>query len=351
MIRMLFIGLCLAASPAFGGGDLVVGNAGEVFRVGGRLHLRDLYDAPKIVFGNEIVPLIQQAFLASPLSALPLSEPERAMLLYKLTDIERMEPNLGLYLIEGSRFYEWRFVNEPLKLIDDPLVMELPPGSERLTAANRFYYTIRLQRGLWQEMNSETRVALIIHELLYSLINVQCDPETSYCAQSAVPVRELVAKAFSGSEGTVLRLTPDQRRQLNGLERIAFGWTGLARVSLQVLTIPPDDSPPQPVAGETTLLGYSAMARERVIQQTCQYVSMRSNIDVYATFPAVYVSDFRYRTSSGNQVGLCVAVRPDDRSASFRVRIKAVSVSECQAQLRDTLDAFYQGDPRACDLR
>lgn len=339
------LGLVLLALPqAWAGGDLFVGNGGEVFRQRNQIVLRDLHGLPAPVFGNEIFPVVQQGFENSPLARLPLPDRARNLLMFKLTDIERMEPNLGLFILEGSRFYTWTFVNEKLKLVSgDPVVTQLPAGTEHLTAANRLLNTIRIQRQLWYQMDDETKVGLIIHELIYSLVTVACSEPVKNCAQSPAITREIVAKAFSASHGVGYRLTPSMRLQLNGLSLVNSKWDGLARVRLQLFGIDSvQRTSASALADASTLLGYNPEAREKLIQEFCGNVINRGVALISAEAPSSYVTDYNYPAANGAyQVGLCIvpkAARPDLN----RTFIDVMSSTECMSSLRVFFDQFFE---------
>lgn len=187
----LFTLLCFSG-PSFA--SIFVGNGGEGVVLEGQVYLRDLYDNHihlDAKVGPQINQEIQKRVKKSPVLKLGVSED---LLARKLTDLNYMSPRLGLYVLAAMDVYEWVFVDHQLA----PIQGDGTPFSEieYIPLANRYLNTIRLQRQSWEKVPPVHRVALVIHEVLYSLMEPICSAD-GLCSQSAAYTRELVAWSFS----------------------------------------------------------------------------------------------------------------------------------------------------------
>lgn len=91
----------------------------------------------------------------------------------KLCDIDMVTPGFSAVLIEAARLHSWTRVTETLGLLPDdgPL---LSMDSERIQAANRTLLNIRIQDNIWRNLNSDNQVALFFHEIIFSLLKLEC---------------------------------------------------------------------------------------------------------------------------------------------------------------------------------
>jgi hypothetical protein len=76
----------------------------------------------------------------------------------------------------------------------------------RRSIANRFVGTIRLHRPSWELLSEEHKVALLIHEALYSLLTPVC-LDTKHCFQPAYRARDIVAMAFTDPKFSITKFS------------------------------------------------------------------------------------------------------------------------------------------------
>lgn len=208
MKTLLCLSLCFFTSAA--GAVIRVGNGGEGVRKNGALYLRDLFEAnlhlnPYI--GQSIEPYFETEVQHSNVSRLPIP---LDLLARKLTDLQWVSPQLGHYVLAAINSYQWIFVDEPLQPFDDegsPFVL-----SERVPLANRFQSTIRLQRSAWRQLSPAHRIALILHEAVYSMIKPVCREDL--CKQPSYQAREITALLFSNDPPRPPSLSEQMRDSL-----------------------------------------------------------------------------------------------------------------------------------------
>jgi hypothetical protein len=174
----------------------VIGNGGDGVFVKGRLVLRDLDESgvTEPYFGDLIDPDIEARMSALPIdpSTLPFSW---QLLARKLTDLNRLSPDLGQFVLEAIRSYAWIALPASLALVPDPeylLDASIPP----VQIANRLDTTIRIASGAWRQLDDANRIALIIHEAVYSLLRPICERTSNTCFQSAHTARDLTGRFF-----------------------------------------------------------------------------------------------------------------------------------------------------------
>lgn len=207
MIFKFLFALCLILttlqSLAGTGSGHFVGNGGEGFRIGGKIFVRDLYESGlhlEPYVGNQIDTRLESRLQNSHFSlVLKYLNVDSRILLRKLTDLDRLHPNLGHYVLSAVEFYQWKKVTTLLGKLNDTIPVLEIPEEDQFVVANRFMYSIRLanppELPLWDLLSQEHKVALIIHEGLYSLVRPSC--KDSECNQSPILARELVGAAFS----------------------------------------------------------------------------------------------------------------------------------------------------------
>lgn len=192
-IVVLFLSLCFVVSTIAGG--FVLGNGADGLIVDSKLYLRDLVEAgveTQPYFGDKIDARLAERIkvLSIDKTRLPYSE---ELLVRKLSDLNRIYPYFGDYIFEALQSYQWLAVQAPLFLLPDPeTVVDLP--FERVQIANRLDFTIRVHHDSWMRLNDENRVALLIHEALYSLLEPVCEAAPSVTCEQ--PGR--VARTFTG---------------------------------------------------------------------------------------------------------------------------------------------------------
>lgn len=199
MIRLLtisFLFLPILSCAAFGG--TFVGNGGDGIEIDGKLYLRDLVN-----LSLHKTPYFG-AHIDSELPALPdptvmSLEYSKKLLAQKLTDLNEACPSMGDYLLATIKYYNWVLVDFPLTPITDPRdTIELPPGTKVVQIANRLGNTIRIQADAWNRLNDENKIALIIHEAIFSLTKLTKVPFGMF-EQSPYTAREITGQLFSPS--------------------------------------------------------------------------------------------------------------------------------------------------------
>lgn len=214
-IKLLTLSLfCLALqtpslSWAGRGSGHFVGNGGEVLRISGQFYLRDLYEGGVHLnpfVGDSIDETIRRRIQNSAqVQSLNELGVDPVLLAKKLTDLNTLSPNLGHYVLSAIEYYQWNIVASSLgKLQDTAPVLDIPEA-DRFVAANRLMNSIRLANSpdlpLWDLLSAEGRVALVLHEALYSLTQVECENrDRSRCAQNPLFSREAVAAVFSENQ-------------------------------------------------------------------------------------------------------------------------------------------------------
>lgn len=82
-------------------------------------------------------------------------------------------------------------------LPDDALLLETK-DYKRFQLANRTLNTIRINEKLWSQLDDSQKIDLIIHEMIYSLLNPTCiDQNCVYKKQSARFARQITGMLFS----------------------------------------------------------------------------------------------------------------------------------------------------------
>jgi|GEM_PF-3929541 len=222
-MRVFFLGLvALVAAASWAG--IRIGNGGDGICKGKTdketkcyskiVYVRDLYDAnlhlnPAV--GNEIDPYIQREVdQSSVVSTLQL---DKNLLARKLTDLEHFHLHFGHIVLAAINAYQWQLVENPLEKLADDAPIEQRPESWRVQLANRFQNTIRVYSDDYALLPEIHKVALVIHEGIFSLLSPQC--RKGICTQHAYMAREITANAFRDSRGDEYHLTPAQLGQLS----------------------------------------------------------------------------------------------------------------------------------------
>jgi hypothetical protein len=194
MIRASLLILLALASPFVYAGDFV-GNSGDGVWIGGRLVVRDLLQAglsDSYWIGKEENARLseQLAVMAGPVreAAPPLAR--------KLADLERTLPGFAEFLLGSLRLYNLAIVEQPLT--KEPLgggVIDFPE-EDRVQLATRVFRTIYLHGPSWRALHPDQRAALILHELIGSLMKPERSPD-GFEMQPSLRTRQIVAALFS----------------------------------------------------------------------------------------------------------------------------------------------------------
>lgn len=178
----------------------VVGNGGDGLLISGKLFVRDLvesgvqfepYVGSKVVFSKGFKARLRAMSIDE--GSLPFS---RELLAAKLSDLENLSPYLGHFVLEAILAYRWIAVDSALAPIGDyeMVLKELPANQVQI--ANRLDTTIRVHNESWNRLNDRNKIALIIHEAIYSLLKPKCEESPYRCFQSARVARNIVGKLF-----------------------------------------------------------------------------------------------------------------------------------------------------------
>jgi hypothetical protein len=118
-------------------------------------------------------------------------------LAYKISSLEAYHPLMDDIFIETLKSFRWVGLNQKLKPISK-IENFFAIGGEHIQIANRHGNTIRISLEAWTKMSDLHKTALIFHEVLFSLIKLQVNPENpKYYYQSELRVREIVGLLFS----------------------------------------------------------------------------------------------------------------------------------------------------------
>jgi hypothetical protein len=73
--------------------------------------------------------------------------------------------------------------------------------AERIQASNRTLFNIRLQSNVWKQLTAQHRIALLFHEVTFTLMKYVCtnEPACSLYKQSPRLAREITGSLFSES--------------------------------------------------------------------------------------------------------------------------------------------------------
>lgn len=175
---------------------LFIGNGGDLIKIDNQFYLRDLvenntFHTPFYYFNNnsiEVTHNINSDFL----SELNISS---NLLENKLLDVGILIPGLDGILAELINKHSWQLVEQNLGLLpDDGSTLDLSIF-ERHQLANRSLNRIQINKWLWFKLDEKQKVAVIFHELLYSLLKPVCsDPECKYMIQPSRLARHITGK-------------------------------------------------------------------------------------------------------------------------------------------------------------
>lgn len=174
-----------------------VGSGGAGILKDGKLYLLDLFEIgleePAIDFTiKEDQDVLVRA------AAMPhFGSEEQKLFAKKITEIRRVAPRFANVLLLAMSKYQWYLVDTPLALIKEETPLDLSKF-EMVQIANRLENRIRIYRPYWEILTPLNRVALVIHELVYSIHRpVMVSREKAAFSVDAVRVRSIVAWALS----------------------------------------------------------------------------------------------------------------------------------------------------------
>lgn len=187
---LLFFTLTNQASTLF------IGNGGDVFKIQNSFYVRDLVEANahlKPFFHCSPSTNSETQIDFQKVTHLGLNQ---NLLVRKICDLDFIYPGFSRIFVAAFNFHSWTLISETLGLLPDdgPLLNSSP---DRLQAANRTLFNIRLQNQIWKTLSGEHKIALIAHEIIFSLLKFNCDNTdcTTY-KQSARIAREITGLLF-----------------------------------------------------------------------------------------------------------------------------------------------------------
>lgn len=260
----------LSSLPVWAGG-YVIGNGGQGIEKNGVLTLRDLVEAGvehNVFIGKDEDPLIMSRMggLPIPQDQLPVS---KDLLARKLSDLNSLYPNLGLFVLDAIKSYSWIAINTSLDFTPDPEHFLATKPQDLIQIANRLDSTIRVDRSKWLEMDQGNRVALVIHEALYSLLKETCNSE-NICSQQARAARAITGRLFSESMFT--GKSQDEIHRIVALLDIPTGWIDSDKITNRywlIYWLPPVESNYQ-ASAITTELPLSDDSFMKLAEQACR---------------------------------------------------------------------------------
>ncbi len=200
---------------------LAIGSGVETYKINNAYYVRDLLEV-----GAHAQPYFH-CKRGSPakvdLKKIRSLEIDGDLLGRKLCDIEMVAPGLAKVLAATINFHSWTFINAPLALqTDDPPIVKFKMV-ERIQASNRTLFNIRLQSNVWKQLTAQHRIALIFHEVTFTLLKYVCtnEPACSLYKQSPRLAREITGSLFSESTYA----SESEIKKLNTLIRLSL-YTG-----------------------------------------------------------------------------------------------------------------------------
>lgn len=177
---------------------ILVGNGGEGAIDGKQIYVRDLYDAGihlSPYFGEKADDQWLTWFQKSKLNKLSIS---KNLLAKKLTDINSIEPQLGSWVSQAIDQYNWVLTDKELNLLLDDAPIRKNSENSRVQIANRDLTTIRLNTKSWNTLSDNHKIALVIHEALFSMTKPECKnpPSCTEFFQASRVAREIVSTLF-----------------------------------------------------------------------------------------------------------------------------------------------------------
>lgn len=173
--RLLLLLVALSCVRAFASGGNVVGNSGDGFLIGGKIHLRDLVEAK-----THLVPWVGDDGDMGPAGraatrALAKLEWNPETLLRKLSDLNRSFPGTGDALAAVIASYGWELTDSNDSLPAEPTTLTSAAlENERVQIAIRLNGIVHVRRAAWELMAEADRAALVLHEATMSLLRPLC---------------------------------------------------------------------------------------------------------------------------------------------------------------------------------
>ena len=225
----------LHTSPSLAGRD--TGNGGDSVEMNGQQYLLDLVE-----FGNYAAPYFDSGAVADPkdlerLHVLGDVQVNRALVARKISQVRAYSPGLAEAMLRAISMLRWQAVAYPLEDAEDEnTIVKLP----RVQVAIRVRDSIMINLLAFAGLNEENRVALIFHEVIYSLLRPEIRHERGIKTvhQQSSVAREINSYLFSPqlaaekAQGLSRRL-----RSLDGTYRLPFVYAITAEENSQAPSV------------------------------------------------------------------------------------------------------------------
>lgn len=198
LLVLALLGSFLGSVPAAQADYFHVGNGGEGVLLTSGLYTRDLYDHDLHLqpwVGEKKDPRLERQ--VQDWNPLGLSSEECDLLARKLTDLNSHQDRLGDDILAAMGYFSWQWTDQSLVLIEPDEVRVPVRPEQRIPIANRFLQSILLHRQNFSRLNSENKIALILHEAVYALMKVERRPHPPSFSQNLSTTRQIVAGLFS----------------------------------------------------------------------------------------------------------------------------------------------------------
>ncbi|KYG62319.1 hypothetical protein AZI87_17500 [Bdellovibrio bacteriovorus] len=211
-MKLLLISFTLLYSFTLFAGIRDVGSGGAGILKDNRIYLLDLYEVglPEPLIDSSVIP---DEDILNRAKAMPhFTDDESMIFAQKMTEIRRKAPRFANVLLLALSKYQWYLVDTPLAVIkeDTPLDLE---NMQLVQIANRLETRVRIYRPYWESMSPKSKVALVIHELVYSIHRPTMVSREKYAfVVDAVRVRSIVAwmlseEFYSSTPETLAQMT------------------------------------------------------------------------------------------------------------------------------------------------
>lgn len=310
-------------------------NGGEGVAKDDRLYVRDLYEESTHL-NPYIGPAVDDEFrsLGSTGENLRAMGVDLKLLRRKLTDLNQATPGLGFLVLKALSHYRMAFSREPLPPLSVSFSADVDRGrfkDDLRQLAIRRGMEIEFDRRNWNALNPTHRVALVIHEGVFSMLRpIALNLRGDRFAQASPFIRPMVGQLFSQKEtirlnaGRIARqrlgLPPEKFCRENRLEfhMTFFPLAGeLARDIFFSRPVPASGSV-EPVVADICARAFAARGRD------FKLIGQRT---LWKLGPVVYGNHDRFQ--------YLILVRPE--LLALRTSFSASTTASCRASLKTWL--------------
>lgn len=269
-ILFLFAFPCLAMTST-----IFIGNGGEVYKVKTDYYVRDLVEAD--AHQKPYFQCNAGHTYGVDLEKLSDLRINTKLLERKLCDFDNVAPGMGKLLADAINFHSWTTVSDELVLEPDDAPLLKMKDSKRIQAANRTLFNIRLQDHVWNKLKEDHQIALIFHEVVFSLLKINCATESCvHYKQSSRIAREITGSLFKPATFR----SEFELNKVSSLIRLAFNFTQTA----------PELTDPGVIV-KTSISGSGLVALRSVKRQSEDIQSYAYSIcQTYFTLPSLNTS-------------------------------------------------------------